>query len=333
MDLGMHKTDKVKKTSDLIQEKKLNKLLLRQMKRKLGKDVPFNDEMMEFLTSISDSYDHFEKDRVLLERSMDLSSQELRKSYGQLAIQNELKRTNDELKQFVSIASHDLKAPLRTINSFVQLLERKLKGQLDETTEEYMQFIKSGVNGMDELIQNLLQHAKASSNKGKVELVNLNNTVEIVERNLLALLDETKGQILFDDTLPQINAVSFQMIQLFQNLIGNGLKFKKEKVTPIVRVTCKEEENHFLFSIKDNGIGIAPENTSKIFEVFQRLSGASHYEGTGLGLSICKKIVENLKGKIWVESEVGVGTTFLFTIPKELAVDNSKQILLQKMMN
>lgn len=329
----MQNTDKINKASDLIQEKKLNKLLLRQMKRKLGKDVPINDEMMEFLSAISDSYNHYEKDRILLERSMDLSSQELRKSYGQLAIQNELKRTNDELNQFVSIASHDLKAPLRTINSFVQLLERKLKSQLDECSQEYMDFIKSGVHGMDELIQNLLQHAKASSNKGTVEVVNLNKTIEIAEQNLHALIKESNGQIIIDDSLPYIDAVSFQVVQLFQNIIGNGLKFKKENVDSVIRIKCNEEENHFLISIADNGIGIAMEDTSKIFEVFQRLKGASHYEGTGLGLSICKKIVENLNGKIWLESEVGVGTTFLFTIPKEIVVESSHQILKQKMLN
>lgn len=329
----MENTNDINKSSNLEKEKKLNKLLSRQIKRKLGKDVQLSNEMKEFLTAVSDSYDHFEKDRLLLECSMELSSQELRKSYGQLAIQNELKRKNDELNQFVSIASHDLKAPLRTINSFVQLLERKLEGQLDQTTKEYMQFIKSGVNGMDELIKHLLQHAKASSNKGKVEVVHLNKTLEVVQRNLHALIQETNGQIIIENPLPCIHAVNFQMIQLFQNLIGNGIKYNKENVNPIVRIQCKEEENHFLISIMDNGIGIAPEDTTKVFEVFHRLRGANNYEGTGLGLSICKKIVENMKGKIWLESEVGVGTTFKFTLSKDLMASNSQQILRQKMMN
>ena len=316
-----------------MKEKKFHKLLQRQIKRKLGKDTPLSKEMMELLSSISDSYDHFEKDRKLIERSLELSSKELRESYGKLAVQSELKRTNSELEQFVSIASHDLKAPLRTIKSFVQLLERKLKGQLDENTKEYMQFIYSGVNGMEDLIQNLLQDAKASSNKGNIEPIKLDDTISIVKRNLFALIKDNDAQIVVEDELPMINSVSFQMIQLFQNIIGNGIKFKREDVNPIVRISCKEEGENFLFCISDNGIGISKEHRAKIFEVFQRLASAHKYEGTGLGLSICKKIIKNLNGKIWIESEVGVGTSFFFTIPKNLAIDKEQQILLQKMMN
>ena len=316
-----------------IQEKKFNKLLARQIRRKLGKDTPLTDEMMELLSAVSDSYDHFEKDRAIIERSVELSSKELRESYGKLAIQNELKRTNIELQQFVSIASHDLKAPLRTINSFVQLLERKLKEHLDDNTKEYMEFIKSGVQGMDELIQNLLQHAKASSNKGKIEPINIEDILSIIKRNLHALMQESDAQIFVEDKLPVVNAVSFQMIQLFQNIIGNGIKFKRQDVNPIIRIKCKEENNQYCFSIIDNGIGIDPKNADKVFEVFQRLQGANKYEGTGLGLSICKKIVENLKGKIWLESEVGVGTTFFFSIPKETQLNDEQQILVQKIFN
>jgi len=322
----------IEKPSVNLEDKKFHKLLRRQIKRKLGKDAQLSKDMMELLSSISDSYDHFERDREMIERSLDLSSKELRESYGKLAVQSELKRTNSELQQFVSIASHDLKAPLRTINSFVQLLERKLKGQLDESAQEYMQFIKSGVLGMDELIQNLLQHAKASSNKGKVEPVKLNDIVSIVNRNLFSLIEDTNAEVIIESELPIINSVSFQMIQLFQNIIGNGIKFKREDVNPIIRIHYKEEGENLLFCIADNGIGISKENTAKVFEVFQRLAGANKYEGTGLGLSICKKIIENLNGKIWVESEVGKGTSFFFTIPKELAVDNEQQILYQKMI-
>ena len=321
------------KLAKAMEEKKFNKLLARQIKRKLGKDAQLSPEMMKLLSSISDSYDHFERDRSLIERSMELSSQELRESYGKLAIQNELKRTNRELQQFVSIASHDLKAPLRTINSFVQLLERKLKGKLDESSQEYMQFIKSGVQGMDELIQNLLQHAKASSNKGKVELIEIEKIITIIKRNLFASIEESNAQIIIEGELPILMAVSFQLVQLFQNIIGNGIKFKREGVDPIVRIKCKEEETNYTFSIIDNGIGISKENTVKVFEVFNRLAGANRYEGTGLGLSICKKIIENLNGKIWIESEVGVGTTFFFTIPKEITINKDQQILLQKILN
>ena len=321
------------KSEEPMPEKKFNKLLERQIKRKLGKDVQLTDEMMALLSAVSDSYDHFEKDRTIIERSMELSSKELRESYGKLAVQNELKRTNSELQQFVSIASHDLKAPLRTINSFVQLLERKLIGQLDESTQEYMKFIKNGVKGMDELIQNLLQHAKASSNKGKTESIYIDQIITIVQRNLFALMEETDAQIFIEDKMPVLNGVSFQIVQLFQNLISNGIKFRRPEVNPIVRIKCKEDKNQFIFSIIDNGIGISPEYSTKVFEVFQRLQGANNYEGTGLGLSICKKIVENLNGKIWLESEVGIGTTFFFSIPKEMQENESQHILLQKMLN
>ena len=151
--------------------------------------------------------------------------------------------------------------------------------------------------------------------RGNVEPIYIEKIITIIKRNLFALMKETNAQIIIEDKLPIINAVSFQMVQLFQNVIGNGIKYKRPDVNPIVIIKCKEEGNEIVFSIIDNGIGIDPKNKSKVFEVFQRLQGANKYEGTGLGLSICKKIIENLNGKIWLESEVGAVSYTHLTLP------------------
>lgn len=294
----------------------INKLLHRQLKRKLGKDFEIPADYVELVKTISQSYDHFERDRKIIERAMEVSSEELRDYYGKLVIQKELENKNSELENFVSMASHDLKAPLRTIFSFAALLKKELaKTELTDRAKEYLDFITKGSKGMDALIQNLLEYAKAGAPSATETEVDLNQILIVARTNLNALLLENQATIHYQN-LPTVRAIPHQMLQLFQNLIGNAVKFKKPNVLPIIDLKVEENDDEFVFGIEDNGIGISEAGQSKVFEAFSRLEGGKHFEGTGLGLSICKSIVEKMNGKIWLTSKLGVGTTFWFSIPK-----------------
>lgn len=309
-------------------EKKFNKLLEKQLSRALkGKDrEELSPEIWKLLHSVSNSYDHYERDRKLLERAMHLSSEEIRKSYEQKLIQTELERSNQYLQQFVSIASHDLKAPLRTINSFTQLLNRQLAGQLDKESQEYMNFILFGVKGMQNLLEDLTSFARIGLEREAPIMVNFNTILEGVERNLGYAIEESSAEIILKNPLPIQMAYPYQVIQLFQNIIGNAIKFRKENVTPKIVISCVQHEDQYQISIQDNGIGIDQEKHSKAFEAFSRLSFKTDIAGTGLGLSICKKIVEGWQGKIWFESAINKGTTFIFTIPIHQTNEASKEV-------
>lgn len=298
--------------------KPYNKLLEKQLKRALkGKDKDsLPQEVSKLLSSVSASYDHFERDRKLLERAMHLSSEEIRKSYEQKLVQIELEQSNEYLQQFVSIASHDLKAPLRTVSSFTQLLNRQLKGSLNEESSEYMDFILSGVKNMQNLLDDLTSFAKIGLEREEAEMVDFNTILEMVQRNLSFSIEESNASIILEDPLPLFKTHPYQVIQIFQNIIGNAIKFRQEGVAPKIIIRCKEVANATQISISDNGMGIEQKQHSKAFEAFARLSSSQHkVAGSGLGLSICKKIVDIWQGRIWFESELNKGTTFFFTLP------------------
>lgn len=259
---------------------------------------------------------------IEVERSkFKMQSEILRSTNGQLMdeiqrnekIQKELMDSNNSLGQFAYVASHDLKEPLRTIGSFSQLIRRKLEGKLEEDTREYLNFIIEGVSRMSNLLDDLLALSKLDQDF-EMTTVDLNRCVELTKLNLRNALEKHNGTILSVD-LPVIQANRSQINQLLQNLLSNGLKFNRA-IPPIVEINCEEQSDDYLFSIKDNGIGIKEEYKEKIFSIFQRLHKKTDFEGTGIGLSICKKVVQNHGGKIWVESIPGVGTTFYFTIAK-----------------
>lgn len=296
----------------------MNKLLERQIRRKLGEGFEANDDLLKLFETISESYNHYERERKLLERAMEVSSEELRESYGKLMVQKELESKNVELERFVYMASHDLKAPLRTIISFSKLLERELeKTALTPNAKEFLSLISSGAKGMDDLILNLLEYSRIGNNTKQHTTVDLNKVVDLVKKNLHAIIEENQVSLEIRN-LPTIQAVPHQMLQLFQNLIGNAIKFKREGVNPKVVIDCHKQSEEYIISVKDNGIGISKNELEKVFTAFTRLEGGKKYPGTGLGLSICKSIVENLNGRIWVESKVGQGTTFLFAISSSL---------------
>lgn len=225
----------------------------------------------------------------------------------------ELERSNRELEEFAYVASHDLQEPLRMVSGFTQLLERKYKDNLDDKAKEYIHFANDGAVRMQGLIEALLQYSRVGKKEAALEEVDLNDVMAQVRTNLDVLIKETRPDIKFPQ-LPVLRVNRTQMIQLFQNLIANALKFRQQDQPPVVEISCEIKNEYWQFSVKDNGIGFDPKFSEKVFVIFQRLHPAKKYPGTGIGLSLCKKIVENHKGKIWVESEPGKGSTFHFII-------------------
>jgi signal transduction histidine kinase len=239
-----------------------------------------------------------------------------------------LEKSNKELTDFAHIASHDLKAPIRGILSFIQLLERRSKPKFDATDIEYFNFIKNNAHHSAQLIEDILNYSKIDKNLGDPKEVDLNKSIFMAEMNLKSLIDESGAVVTFD-SLPYIKAHSALVVQLFQNLIANGLKYNKsEKPTVHIGVNMSNEED-VVFSIKDNGIGIAPENHEKIFSMFRRLHTQDEYEGTGIGLAFCTRIVNTYGGQIWLNSAEGQGTTFYFTLPKAFPYIEKKPSFLQ----
>lgn len=235
---------------------------------------------------------------------------------------NKLATSNRELEQFAYIASHDLKEPLRNIGGFTSLLERRYLAEGDDDAKDFMRFISSSVSHMHTLLTDLLAYSRIGmqNEEHEEEYLSLNEVVEQVCSNYQTTIQENDVQIIVDD-LPAIHGNRIQMIQLFQNLIGNAIKFRGEQ-KPEIHIHAAENTKEFILSVKDNGIGMEQEYTDKIFVIFQRLHNRTKYEGTGIGLAICKKIVEQHDGRIWVESQSGEGSTFYFSIPKEKKMDS-----------
>jgi signal transduction histidine kinase len=226
----------------------------------------------------------------------------------------DLERSNIELEQFAYMAAHDLKGPLIVVESYINKLHRRYKEKLDPDAERFIGEAVGGIERMKLLINDLLSYAKAGTQTNKFELIDCNNAVERAVANLKVEI-EGRNAIVTYDQLPSIFADEIQMVQLFQNLIGNGIKFCRAD-QPRIHVSAEDNDIAWILSVRDNGIGIAPEDTDSIFEIFKRLHNSSEYSGTGIGLAICKKIVERHGGRIWVESELGKGTSFYFTVSK-----------------
>lgn len=228
----------------------------------------------------------------------------------------ELKCSNYELEQFAYITSHDLQEPLRAIASFAQLIGRRYKGKLDDNADEYIDFMVNGALRMKEMINGLLDYSRIGTQGEKFKQVDIEKSLLNAIYNLKISIEESNAVITYD-ALPTVNADSRQMVQLFQNLIGNAIKFKKEGKPLKIHISAakNEEQNEYVFGVSDNGIGIDSEYYDKIFEVFKRLHTMDMYGGTGIGLAIVKRIIERHGGYIWVESELDVGATFYFTVP------------------
>jgi signal transduction histidine kinase len=228
---------------------------------------------------------------------------------------HQLEKSNRELTEFAHIASHDLKAPLRGIMSFSQLFERRNQAKFDDTDREYFNYIKSNAAQSARLIEDLLNYSKIDKNLGDPNPVDLNKSVFMASMNLQNLIQEKGAEVIYEN-LPIVKSHVSLMTQLFQNLIGNGIKYNKSG-HPVIEINAeKNETGEVVYSVKDNGIGIPTLHQKEVFAMFRRLHGQSEYEGTGIGLSFCTRIVETYSGRIWIESEVDMGTTFYFTLPK-----------------
>jgi signal transduction histidine kinase/CHASE3 domain sensor protein len=225
----------------------------------------------------------------------------------------DLARSNAELEQFAYVASHDLQEPLRAVVSYLQLLERRYKGQLDERADKYIGYAVDGARRMQALINDLLTYSRAGRRGDHHADVNLETLLDRVTRSLEIGIQES-GAVISHDPLPTVVGDPVGLGQLLQNLVGNAIKFHAEE-PPRVHIAAERQERAWLLSVRDNGIGIAPEYQERIFVLFQRLHGRDEYTGTGIGLAICRKIVEQHGGRLWVESTPGGGSTFLFTIP------------------
>lgn len=228
---------------------------------------------------------------------------------------HELARSNQDLEQFAYVASHDLKEPLRMISSYTQLLNKKLEASFDTDSNEYMRFILDGAQRMSNLINDLLDYSRVGRTNDIKQQISLDEILSTSLSNLQAKINDTQATIRYDN-MPVIRAVYSQILQLFQNLIDNAIKFRKPGESPVVEIKCEEKRNEYLFSVSDNGVGIQKEYSERVFVIFQRLHNRDKYSGTGIGLAICKKIVEFHGGKIWLESEPEKGTTFYFTLKK-----------------
>ncbi|MEZ4592870.1 MAG: ATP-binding protein [Chloroflexota bacterium] len=230
------------------------------------------------------------------------------------ALTQQLQASNDELKQFAYIASHDLQEPLRTVSSYLQLLQRFYQDELDVRANEFIEFAVGGAMRMNSLINDLLLFSRLATQAHEFKLTDLNEVLKNVLKDLELVIAEKNCQIR-SERLPVAMADATQMQQLLQNLISNALKFHGER-PPEVHLGVQEEPREWVIWVRDNGIGIAPRYQERIFEIFKRLHTQSEYPGTGIGLAVCKRIVEQHNGRIWVDSDGQTGTTFYFALPK-----------------
>ena len=232
----------------------------------------------------------------------------------------ELARSNRELAHFSYVVSHDLKEPLRTVASYLSLLERRYKGKvLDDSAEEFIGFAVDGAKRMSMMIEGLLDYSRVHSKGQKPIPTDTRECLHEAQVNLESAIAEAKAAIRVAGSLPKVLADPGQLVRVFQNLVGNAIKYHAPDRQPEVHVSAERQGNFWLFRIADNGIGIAPEHHESVFKVFNRLHTREEYEGTGIGLAITQKIVERHGGRIWIESEAGKGSTFLFTLPAALS--------------
>jgi PAS domain S-box-containing protein len=226
-----------------------------------------------------------------------------------------LARSNEELERFAYVASHDLQEPLRMVASFTQLLSQKYSGKLDEAADRYILYAVDGAKRMQQLITDLLAYSRVNSKELDLRQTDCATVVRGAMRNLQVAIEESGASIEFDP-LPALWVDQGQFTQLFQNLLGNSIKFRRKEECPRIHISAADGGAEWMISVQDNGIGIDPRQAERVFQIFQRLHTRQEYTGTGIGLAVCKKVVERHGGNLWVESEPGAGSTFRFTIRK-----------------
>lgn len=262
----------------------------------------------------------------------DLMTEQLEQSSSTLKKKAiELERSNQDLEQYAYIASHDLQEPLRKVASFCELLRDEFGDDLGEVGAQYVDFAIDGATRMRSLVQDLLTYSKIGSDQDSNSIVDSNLAFQTAVSNLSTSITEAEA-IVTKDTLPEVCASAREMSQLFQNLIGNSIKYRTSD-EPRVHVAAKLEGAEWQFSVSDNGIGIEPEYRERVFGIFKRLHNRNHFSGTGIGLAICKRIVDRLQGRIWIESSHESGCKFCFSIPANLPVSDSQYELSSQTSN
>ena len=228
----------------------------------------------------------------------------------------ELLRSNEELQQFAYVASHDLQEPLRTVSIYAQLLAKRYRGQLNGDADRFIGFIVENAERMEKLIHDLLDFSRVDARGSDFfGIISCDAALDDATQNIRSLIEES-GATIERESLPMVQADPVQLARLFQNLLVNSIKYRSEEL-PHIRITAKEAGNEWHFAVKDNGIGIEPQYAEKVFGIFRCLEPRDRTSGSGMGLAICRKIVTRHEGRIWVESELGKGATFLFTLPRQ----------------
>ncbi len=269
---------------------------------------PFTDDEIDLLSKLADDL-AFGIDAIRLRQAQAQAEEAQRVSAMELA------RSNHDLEQFAYVTSHDLKEPLRMVTGFMTLLKDRYKGQLDAKGDDYIAYAVEATARMQQLIDDLLIYARVGR-VGEMASVEVSDIVGSVLKNLRRVIEET-GATITTDSLPVVRANPLDLIQVFQNLLGNALKFRGV-APPVIHIGVRQERDEWMFLIRDNGIGLEPQYADRIFMIFQRLHTTDDYPGTGVGLAICKKVVERCGGRIRVESKLGEGATFSFTIPVQI---------------
>ena len=229
-------------------------------------------------------------------------------------LQDSLTESNTALEQFAYVASHDLQEPLRTMSTFAQLFSKKYRGTLDAEGDQFLDYMLSGAVRMTALVKDLLAYARLTTEEARPSSIALDEDLEAALTHLDQAMTES-GATITHDPLPTLPVDRGQMVRLFQNLIGNAVKYRKPDHAPKVHIAAEQKGADWVISIRDNGIGFDPKHASMIFEPFKRLHTADEYPGTGVGLAICRRIIQAQHGRIWAESQPGEGTTFFFTLP------------------
>jgi two-component system, chemotaxis family, sensor kinase Cph1 len=277
-----------------------------------------NDEIGVLTDAFNQMLTHMERrDAALVEANRSLSAEVAERKRAQKLLDRKIRdlaQSNAELEQFAYVSSHDLQEPLRMVASYAQLLERRYQDRLDADGIEFLQYIVDGAKRMRQLIDDLLTFSRIGTQAQQLHAVSSDEALNMALKNLAVSIQESGARVV-RDPLPDVQADQSQLTQLFQNLIGNAIVYRRQDVPLQIAVRAVRVDSQWQFSVEDNGIGIAPEHRERIFVIFQRLHRREEYPGTGIGLAICKKIVERHGGRIWVDSAVGKGSAFHFLLP------------------
>jgi signal transduction histidine kinase len=304
-------------TLDILREKNLNTPLI------LVTGALSSETAVECVKQGAMDYvlkDHLARLDISVRRALEEVRLRQERAHAQEQLANkveELARSNYDLEQFAYVVSHDLQEPLRMVASYTQLLSERYRGHMDSAADRYISYAVDGATRMQALLEDLLAFSRIGRSGAAPAPTDVNSAINEVLKNLVHTLKEHSVTVTCNP-LPTILADHFQVVQLFQNLIGNAVKFRAKR-NPCVTISAEQKGHEWLFSVFDNGIGIAGEHKEFIFKIFQRLHTRAEYPGNGVGLAICKRIVEHNGGRIWVDSELGHGANFRFTFPAALA--------------